>query len=167
MLCDVEQHVCPAAEPEPEPDAEEEAEPPYAAELAGLSVKLLKRRAKALGATAEQIEGINFVEDRKAAAVQLALSLHNALDGMVFGDLVIRLRTMGATEEQLDDLDDEEDAKVAAIALIVHLASGEGAAPASHVQAAAAQAGFRTSTSPRRTRSAWGSRRTRRTASRC
>ena len=60
MLCDVEQHVCPAAEPEPEPDAAEpepdaaeEAEPPYAAELATLSMTVLKRRAKALGATPE------------------------------------------------------------------------------------------------------------------
>ena len=57
MLCDVEQHVCPAAEPEPEPDAaeaepepdaaeaepDEEAEPPYAAELAALSMTVLKR----------------------------------------------------------------------------------------------------------------------------
>ena len=58
-MFDVEQHVGPAAEPEPEPDAEEEeAEPPYAAELAALSMTVLKRRAKALGATPEQIEGI-------------------------------------------------------------------------------------------------------------
>jgi len=69
----VEQHVCPAAEPEPEPGAaEEEAEPPYAAELAGLSVKLLKRRAKAMGATPEQIEGIYQAADVKAAALELA-----------------------------------------------------------------------------------------------
>ena len=108
-MCDVAQHVCPAAEPEPEPDASEEADPPYAAELATLSIKLLKRRAKALGATAEQIEDIYRVDDVKAAAIHLALSLLTALDAMNLADLRVRLRTMGATEEQLDDLDDEEE----------------------------------------------------------
>ena len=77
MLCDVEQHVCPAAEPEPEPDAaepepepdaEEEAEPPFVAELMSLSVKVLKRRARAFGATDDEIEGINYAADRKTAA---------------------------------------------------------------------------------------------------
>ena len=42
-------------EPEPEPDEDEveEAEPPFVAELNALSMTVLKRRAKALGATPE------------------------------------------------------------------------------------------------------------------
>ena len=89
----VEQHVGPATEPEPE------AEPPYATELAALSVKLLKRRAKAMGATPEQIEGIYQAADVKAAALELALTVRAALDGMNQADLRVRLRAMGVTED--------------------------------------------------------------------
>ena len=106
----------------------EEAEPPFVAELMSLSVKVLKRRARAFGATDDEIEGINYAADRKTAAVELNVLLRTALDTMGYGDLVVRLRTMGATEEQLDDLDDEDDAEAAAIALILRLASGDQAA---------------------------------------
>jgi hypothetical protein len=92
-----------------------------------------------MGATPEQIEGINFAEDRKVAAIELNVLIRTALDAMVYGDLVVRLDIMGATEDQMNVVDDEDDAKAAAIQLILHLASGEGgaAAPASPVQAAA------------------------------
>ena len=120
--------------------AAEEAEPPYAAELAGLSFNMLKRRAKALGATDAQLEDLDDEDDLMAAAVALTLSLRHALDGMKLKALKARLRAIGATEQQIEDLGNGSSPKAAAIALVLAIASaGPGGAAAPPQAPAAAE----------------------------
>eukprot|EP01043_Picozoa_sp_COSAG02_P012855 COSAG02_NODE_505_length_20935_cov_38.509119_12_plen_571_part_00 len=120
--------------------AAEEAEPPYAAELAGLSFNMLKRRAKALGATDAQLEDLDDEDDLMAAAVALTLSLRHALDGMKMKALKARLRAIGATEQQIEDLGNGTSPRAAAIALVLDIASaGPGGAAAPPQAPAAAE----------------------------
>ena len=95
----------------------------FAAELATLTVGRLKKRAKAPGATAEQIEEVDEADDVKAAAVALVLSQRDALYGMKVSGLKRSLRSSGAFESQIEGLDDHDDPKEAAIQLILEVAA--------------------------------------------
>ena len=115
----------------PEPAAQEPAIPegdPFGAELASLKLAALKRRAKALGASAEQIDGLDETDSPKAAAIELVIALRAALDGMNLGGLKKRLRALGTPGETVDELDESDDPKGAAIVLILQLATGAPAA---------------------------------------
>ncbi len=92
-------------------------------ELATLTVGRLKKRAKALGATVEQIEEVDEADDVKAAAVALVLSQRGALYDMKVGGLKRSLRSSGASESQIESLDDHDDPKEAAIQLILEVAA--------------------------------------------
>ena len=100
----------------------------FAAELGTLTVGGLKKRAKALGATAEQIEEIDDADEVKDAAVGLVLLLRGALDEMKVSGLKKRLRALGESESQIEGLDDEESPKQAAIQRILEAASAAAAA---------------------------------------
>jgi hypothetical protein len=116
---------------------------PYAAELGALKTSALKKRALALGATADQMDEVDDADDSKAAAVALMLSLRCALEATKVSALKKQLRGRGATDEQMDEIDDADDSKAAAVRLMLQLASGSAAAAggaASPVPAAAASA---------------------------
>ena len=52
----------------------------------------LKKRARSLGATSEQIEALDDADDIKAATIELVKSLRSALDAMSFRELKRLLR---------------------------------------------------------------------------
>ena len=140
----------PAPAQPPTPAAPEPAAPlsegdPYEAELASLKISVLKKRARSLGATAEQMDAVDDADDSRAAAVALMLSLRSALEAAKVSELKKRLRTLGATDDQMDEVDDAPDPKSTAVQLLLQLAAttagaGAGAAAASPGPAAAAPA---------------------------
>jgi hypothetical protein len=154
LLATVEHRALPAsrgsanAEAEPEPDSEPGSEPDlYARELCALRLKALKQRAKALGATAEQIDDIDDAEDSKSAAVALVVSLKAGLSALRLKELKQQLRAAGVGAESVDDLDDSDDPKATAIEMLLQVSAGAvpaaaaiGSAPPQSLAAAGADA---------------------------
>eukprot|EP01045_Picozoa_sp_COSAG04_P035799 COSAG04_NODE_8422_length_978_cov_0.820250_1_plen_200_part_10 len=91
-------------------------------QMASQTPERLEVVAKALGATAEQIEGLCKVDDTRNATIELVLSLRGALEEMRLGALRKRLKSLGASAAQLDNLDDAEDPQASATELAVALA---------------------------------------------
>ena len=111
--------------PEPEPQLEPSAAAdPFTSELAGLKVRALKKRARSLGATSEQIDALDDADDIKAATIELVKSLRSALDAMSFRELKRLLRSQGASDDAIDDLDDSDDPKVTGVQLALQIAAG-------------------------------------------
>ena len=96
---------------------------PLRESLAALKTSALKKRALALGATADQLAAVTDADDRQAAAVELVLSVRGTLVQTKLSVLETRLRSLGATDEQMEELDDAEDAKAYAVELIWQLAA--------------------------------------------
>jgi hypothetical protein len=98
------------------------------AELAGLTPKELRKRARALGADQDTIDDL----DDKAAALELVLSLTPSapvgvdgsaavraeIEGLPLKALKKRARAMGVDEDAIDDLHDAPDVKAAAVELV-------------------------------------------------
>ena len=95
---------------------------------------MLKKRAKAAGATEEEIEAADDADDAKAATIALVLSyekpsedksaaLRQELAGLKPSVLKKRARSAGASEEQIEEADDAEDSKAAMVALVLALSA--------------------------------------------
>ena len=105
------------------------ATPDAVAALQGLSVKELKRRARELGAPAQEIDDLDDAVDIKMAAIQLVLhhdkdplaDLTAELEKLTVKELKKRAKADGASACEIEDLDDAADIKAAAIGLIVKL----------------------------------------------
>ena len=91
-------------------------------QMASQTPERLEGVAKALGATAEQIEGLCKVDDTRNATIELVLSLRGELEEMRLGPLRKRQKSLGASAAQLDSLDDAEDPQASATELAVALA---------------------------------------------
>ena len=109
------------------PTIEHEPEPPTASsasfELSPLKLGPLKRHAKALGATAEQIDGLDEVDDPKAAAIALNTSLRSGLSAMTLSGLKKHLRGLGASGAEIEEIDETGDPKADALARILRCAA--------------------------------------------
>lgn len=109
------------------PTIEHEPEPPTASsasfELSPLKLGPLKRHAKALGATAEQIDGLDEVDDPKAAAIALNTSLRSGLSAMTLSGLKKHLRGLGASGGEIEEIDETGDPKAEALARILRCAA--------------------------------------------
>ena len=116
---------------EPEPEHPEAGADPLLASLDALKISALKKRALTLGATAEQMAAVTDSDDRKAAAIQLILSIRDVLQATKLSVLEKRLRSLGATEEQMDELDDVDDTKASAVQLIMQLTADTASLPIS------------------------------------
>ena len=123
--------VAQAVSDEPEPEHPEAGADPLLASLDALKISALKKRALALGATAEQMAAVTDADDRKAAAIQLILSIRDVLQATKLSVLEKRLRSLGATEEQMDELDDVDDTKASAVQLIMQLTADTASLPIS------------------------------------
>ena len=124
----------PPARAAPKPSADD----PFAAELATMKGSALKKSAKALGATPDQMDDVDDADDIKAAAIALILSLRGELEKMKLSALKKKVRALGASEEQMDELDDADDPKAVAVQLILQIQMPGGGAPMSPAGAAAA-----------------------------
>jgi hypothetical protein len=106
------------------PEAQPVAADPFADELRTMKASALVKRARALGATAEQLDEVDDADDAKAAAVSLLLSIRDGLMGMKLSALKKQLRSMGASDDQVDELVDADDPKAAAVQLVLQMQSG-------------------------------------------
>ena len=89
----------------------------------------LKKSAKALGATPDQMDDVDDADDIKGAAIALILSLRAELEKMKLSALKKKVRALGAigaTEEQMDELDDADSPKAVAVQLILQMQMGGG-----------------------------------------
>ena len=99
------------------------------AELVGMKLGALKKRARETGVTPEQLDDADDEDDPKQAVVELILEAAPGVDAgaalraelaeMKMGVLKKRAREAGVTPEQLDDADDADDPKEAVMELIV------------------------------------------------
>lgn len=129
--------------------AAEEGTPPInprRAELEGMKVKALKRRAKELGVEEEKLEDADDADDVKEAVIVL---IEEKLDAASAADrfearlqllreelgaiksvkaLKKRAKELGVHEEKLDDADDADDVKGKVIDLIVESTRQQGSA---------------------------------------
>ena len=119
---------------EPSAVGESDAAAALRSELDQLRPSVLKKRAKAAGATEEEIEAADDADDAKAATVALVLSyekpgedksaaVRQELAGLKPSVLKKRARSAGASEEQIEEADDAEDSKAAMIALVLALSA--------------------------------------------
>ena len=162
------------AEPEPEfdmfgdlfGDMEPEAEPaelttprpaqgpPTRAELEGMKLSALKKRAKDARVDAAQLEEADDADDIKAAVIGLILAaaapdtseearqeeelrrLRDELQGMKLSAVKKRAKQIGVDEQKLEQADDADDIKSAVIDLIIELnaAASGGAARQQELQ---------------------------------
>ena len=102
------------------------APPALCAELAALKNSELKKRAKASGASEEQLDDVDDAIDQRAALVALIVALEAAptplreeLAAFKNSELKKRAKAGGASDEQLDGVDDAPDQRTALIDLIV------------------------------------------------
>ena len=121
--------VADESEPPQAPDESDQATA-LRTELQQLRPSVLKKRAKAAGATEEEIEAAEDADDAKAATVALvvsyeqaaedpAVALREELAGLKPSVLKKRARAAGATEEQIEEADDAEDPRAAMVALVL------------------------------------------------
>ena len=99
------------------------------AELVGLGLKVLRTRARAEGASAEQLDDAADADDPKAAVIELLLALsHDASDGaelraeleaLRLKELRQRARAEGFATEALDHAADSDDPKAAMVELLL------------------------------------------------
>ena len=118
----------PPDEPEPSRQAEVDAAPPQEhqalrTELAQLRPSVLKKRAKAAGATAEEIEEAEDADDPKTALISLIVSRQASelagLASMKPSVLKKRARAAGASEAEIEEAEDGDDVKAALVALVL------------------------------------------------
>ena len=131
----------PEPEPEPKPkaaasDLVRNAQPPtdegLRAELAELTLRQLKSRAREAGASADAVDALDDAPDAKAAAIELvvqhtetaeplptAAELRAELKGLTLRQLKARARDGGADGSAVDALDDAPDPKAAAVDLVL------------------------------------------------
>ena len=109
-------------------------------ELAGLTLKALKARARDDGAVDGQLDDVDDADDPKAFVIELIVSLQPAsgpsetelraeLEKLKLKALKARAREVGVAAEAVDDFDDADDAKVAAIDAIVSVVCGVSGKP--------------------------------------
>ena len=129
----------------------EEGTPPRRAELDGMKVKALKRRAKEVGVDEAQLEDADDADDVKGTVIALILAklepepspadvrlqaLREELGAIKsVKALKKRAKEAGVDEEKLEDADDADDVRGAVIDLLLEHAAGGGAG----VEDAAAQ----------------------------
>eukprot|EP01045_Picozoa_sp_COSAG04_P008324 COSAG04_NODE_458_length_14025_cov_349.233735_2_plen_799_part_00 len=108
------------------------------AELAALTLRQLKARAREAGAPGDTVDELDDVADPKAAAIDLVVShtqlaelplpseaeLRAQLGGLTLRQLKARAREAGAAGGAIDGLDDAADVKAAAIDLVVSRTAG-------------------------------------------
>ena len=106
----------------------EEGTPPPAAELAGLKLSALKKRAKQVGVDEDKLEAADDADDVKAAVIAMIVEQEGTaqpvcveaeLAGMKLSSLKKRAKEVGVDEQKLEEADDADDVKAAVIALIV------------------------------------------------
>jgi hypothetical protein len=114
----------------------EEGTPPAEAELAGMKLSAIKKRAKEVGVDEQRLEEADDADDTKAAVISLIVEqeregkvaqLRAELAGMKLSAIKKRAKEVGVDEQKLEEADDADDRKGAVIALIVdQLAEAEG-----------------------------------------
>ena len=106
------------------------------AELRGLKLGALSKRARAAGATHDELDEAQDADDPKAAVITLILQhadpdrqLREELRGLKLGALSKRARAAGATHDELDEAQDADNPKAAVIELIIRAESIAEAVP--------------------------------------
>ena len=115
----------------PKVAAPRETSPPSLglAELSGLKLSALRKRAKAVGVEAEELEAALDAPDPKAAIVEMitartvvpsaAERLQNELGGLKLSALRKRAKAVGVEVEELEAALDEPDPKAAIVSMII------------------------------------------------
>ena len=119
---------------EPGP-ATDSASDPLREELSALRLKDLRRRARAEGVAAEQLEEAADADDPKAACVELLLALHAdasddgiaelraELEGMRLKELRRRARAQGVGADELEEAAESDEPKAAMVELLLSKAA--------------------------------------------
>ena len=94
--------------------------------LGHLTPRQLKRQAIESGASQDEVDALDEVDDVKGAAIQLVLArkkeqLRNSLQSLSPRELKIRARHLGALHDDVDGLDDQDDVKSAAVELVLRI----------------------------------------------
>ena len=106
-----------ALQPCPEPEAGSGRSQALRVELAQLKPSVLKKRAKAVGAAAEEIEGAEDAEDPKTALIAIIIACEGGrmaeLASMRPSALKKRAKAVGATDAEIEEAEDADETTAA------------------------------------------------------
>jgi hypothetical protein len=107
------------------------------AALRSLKMKDLRKRARVLGVSGDELDDAEDEEDAKVAVVALVLAKGTSLKALKPRELKAQARELGVDADELDDCLDADDPKEAMVLLMIQ-AAGSGTAAASPAVAAVA-----------------------------